>query len=100
MGEKVSFGESKYWFELKQSLEKLESNKDFKKLILEGYLKDKALASVSLLARQDIKSNGKRPNVMEDLVAISTLQDYFEMVKVLGTHYEAPNPLTENEEGK
>ena len=76
--------ENTYWAELADALERLEKNEDFKKLILVGYLKDRALDAVSLLARDDIKRAGRRPDVMEGLVAISTLQDFFYTVKAMG----------------
>ena len=73
-----------YWRDLKEALERLEKNEDFKKVILEGYFKDKAINGVSLLASPQIKAQGKRADVMESLVAISHLQDYFLVIKAMG----------------
>ena len=73
-----------YWVEQAQALERLENNEDFKKVILEGYFKDVALNQVSLLANEAIKRQGKRTDLMELLVAISTLQDHFHTIKNLG----------------
>jgi len=73
-----------YWVEQAQALERLEDNKDFQKVILDGYFKDRALDQVSLLGTEYIKQNGKRPEVMEILVAISTLQDHFATIKNIG----------------
>lgn len=69
--------EIQYWKEMKASLERLHENEDFKKVILEGYFKDKAINGVSMLAQDYIIRNGKRTEVMEALIAISHLQDYF-----------------------
>lgn len=77
--------ENSYWVELWNSLERLKSNEDFKKVILEGYLKDKAIKGVSLLATDFVKKNSLRADVMEQLVAISNLEDYFITVENLGT---------------
>ena len=77
-----------YWAEMFQSLERLENNKDFQRVILEGYFKDKAINGVSLLAQDYVKQNGLRPDVMESLIAISALEDFFITVKSLG----APEP--------
>ena len=73
-----------YWQELRQALERLEKNEDFKKVILDGYFTDKAKNGVSLLANPQIKATGKRGEVMEELVAISQLQDYFLVIKAMG----------------
>ena len=73
-----------HWADLLDSLEKLEKDPHFKKVILNGYMRDKALDSVSLLAHPDVKQRGERPEVMEDLVAISNLQYHLQMIKALG----------------
>ena len=76
--------EYNYYVGMKQALERLENNPDFQKVILEGYFKDKAVKGVSMLASGYIKKNGLRADIMESLVAISQLQDYFITVKQLG----------------
>jgi len=73
-----------YWRGLKEALERLEQNEDFNKVILEGYFRDKAVNGVSLLASPQIKAQGKRADIMEALVAISQLEDYFLTIKALG----------------
>lgn len=77
--------ENAYWIEMKEALDKLHDNPEFKKVILEGYFKDKAVNGVSLLALDSIKQGGHRTDVMEDLIAISSLQDYFATIQNLGT---------------
>lgn len=69
---------------MKQALERLEANPDFQKVILDGYFKDKAINGVSMLASNYIRKHGLRPEIMEGLVAISQLQDYFITIKQLG----------------
>ena len=76
--------EYNYYVGMKQALERLENNPDFQKVILDGYFKDKAVNGVSMLASGYIKKNGLRADIMESLVAISQLQDYFITVKQLG----------------
>lgn len=68
-----------------ESLQRLKNNEDFKKVILEGYLEKKVLESVSLLAVPAIKQRGQRPDVMEDLVSISNLKYYLQMIEQLGS---------------
>lgn len=76
--------ENQYWVDMKSDLDSLEKDPRFQRLILQGYFKDKATDGVSLLARDDIVRNGERSAVMEDLIAISSLQDHFIMIKNLG----------------
>lgn len=77
--------ENVYWMELCQALERLEKTEDFKKVILDGYFKDKAINGVSMLATDHVKRGGFRGDIMENLVAISQLQDYFMTIKGLGS---------------
>jgi len=83
-----------YWKDLKEALERLEKNKDFQRVILEGYFKDKAINGVSLLASPQIKRNGARSDVMEALIAISQLEDFFITIRAMG---EEPEEDEENE---
>lgn len=76
--------ENQYWRDMLGCLTRLEKHPDFQKLILEGYFKDKAVDGVSLLARDDIVQTGKRSQVMEDLIGVSSLQDHFITIKNLG----------------
>lgn len=81
--------ENQYWVEMAQALERLETGRphpdDFRKVILDGYFKDKAINGVSLLATDHVKRAGVRGEIMEQLVAISHLEDYFHTIKNLGT---------------
>ena len=80
-----------------EALMRLRKNHDFQTVILDGYLKDKVLASVSLLGVPQISEHGKRPGVMEDLVSASNLQYFFSQIE--GFYEGAKNPtLTDDEE--
>ncbi len=81
--------ENKYWADKWAALERLKENKDFQDVILTGYFKDKAINGVSLLARDNIVEGGHRTAVMEDLIGISSLEDFFITIENLGT--EAPD---------
>ena len=79
-----------------EALMRLRQNKDFQKVIEDGYLKNKVLASVSLLAVPQISDTGKRPGVFEDLISASNLEYYFSMID---NFYEgAKNPILSDEE--
>lgn len=77
--------ENQYWVDMWASLERLKDNKDFQRVILEGYFKDKAINGVSLLAQDAIIAGGHRTAVMEDLIAISSLEDFFVTIENLGS---------------
>lgn len=77
--------ENKYWVDMNLALSRLKENRDFKTVILDGYFKDKAINGVSLLARDAIIRNGERSAVMEDLIAISSLEDFFITIESLGS---------------
>lgn len=89
--------EYNYYVGQKQALDRLEQNPDFKKVILEGYFRDKAVNGVSLLATEYTRRNGLRPVIMEDLNAISVLQDYFLTIKRMGTEPEDDEDYIEDE---
>lgn len=73
--------ENEYYVEMGEALKRLRKNPDFQKVIEEGYLKEKALSSVSLLSVPSIKQRNERGDIMEDLVAISNLQYFLQMVE-------------------
>jgi hypothetical protein len=77
--------ENQYWVDMAASLERLHSNPDFLKVILIGYFQDKAINGVSLLAQDSVVESGRRSAVMEDLIAVSSLQDHFITIRNLGT---------------
>lgn len=77
--------ENQYWADMWSSLQRLKENKDFQKVILQGYFKDKAINGVSLLAQDAVVAGGHRTAVMEDLIAISSLEDFFMTIENLGT---------------
>jgi hypothetical protein len=77
--------ENDYWVDMASSLERLNQNPDFQKVILQGYFTDKAVNGVSMLAQDSVVNSGNRPAVMEDLIGVSSLQDHFITIRNLGT---------------
>ena len=67
-----------------EALSRLHDNPDFQKIILEGYFKAEPVRITSLLATDYVRREGVRPVLMEKLVAISTLEDYFQTIVQLG----------------
>lgn len=84
-GEALYEVENQYWRDMHDALSDLKKDPKFQKVILEGYFKDKAINGVSLLATDYIKQNNLRSDVMEQLVAISNLEDYFATIENLGS---------------
>ena len=76
--------ENQYWVTMARDLVWLKEQPQFKRVILDGYFKDKAINGVSMLAIDHIKQNGLRGDIMEQLVAISQLEDYFVTIENLG----------------
>ena len=70
--------------EMYEALSRLHDNPDFQKVILEGYFKDEPIRITSLLATDYVRREGVRPVLMEKLVAISSLEDYFQTIVQLG----------------
>ena len=75
-----------------EALQRLKENKDFQVLVLEGYLKEKAVDGVSLLGTEYVMNNNLRGKLMEELVAISRFQMYMQMIENLGA------PASEDDE--
>lgn len=74
--------ERQTFIEMYEALTRLENNEDFKKIILEGYLREKAVEMTSLLAVPNMQ--GSRSQIFEALSAISHFENYLNMVKTLG----------------
>ena len=77
--------DNSYWVEQHKALKRLEANADFKAVMLEGYFKDVAVNTVSMLANDYTRQQGLRGELFEKLVGISGVQDHFAMVHNLGT---------------
>ncbi|NOQ48195.1 MAG: hypothetical protein GQ576_03515 [Methanococcoides sp.] len=77
-------------------MNRLRKNPDFQLVIENGYLRDKVLASFSLLAVPQIKKEGHRPDIMEDLVAGSNLKYYFAMID--NAYEGCTNPIPSDSE--
>ena len=83
--------DNSYWIEMNESLKRLMNNEDFNKVILTGYFKDKAINGVSMLAQDYVRRSGARGEVMEELVAISHLEDFFITIRNIGSIPQSAN---------
>ena len=67
-----------------EALERMQKTDDFRLVFEQGYFTDKAVDGVSLLATDYVVDNNLRSRVMESLIAISHLRDYFHTIEALG----------------
>ena len=86
--------DNSYWVDMNESLKRLLNNEDFNKVIMTGYFKDKAVKGVSMLAQEHVVRSGARSAVMEELVAISHLEDFFITIRNIGS---IPQSLNDEE---
>lgn len=63
--------------ELGASLERLRSNRDFKKVILEGYFEQEAVRLVHLKADPNMQSADSQKSIVSQMDAIGSLAQYF-----------------------
>jgi hypothetical protein len=73
-----------------EDLKSLKEDKRFQRLILDGYMKEKAVDTTSLLSTEYGRSI--RSTLFEELAAISCFEGYLHMVENLGA------PLVDDEE--
>lgn len=74
----------KEWIDKRHALERLFENPDFELVVLKGYFQERAINGVSMLANRGVIRNGERGDLIEELVGISRLQDYFITIRNLG----------------
>lgn len=66
--------------ELADALDRLKTNRDFKKLILEGYFQQEAIRLVQLKADATFQSAERQRAILTQIDAIGALNQYFETV--------------------
>jgi len=77
--------ENDYWVGLNKDLSELEKDPRFQRLVTDGYFKNFVINQTSMLANDSIIREGKRGIIIEQLTAVSHLQEHFMMIKNLGT---------------
>ena len=66
--------------ELGEALARLRSNRDFKRIVLEGYFKDEAVRLVQAKALPNLQSGASQADLIRQIDAIGSLQEYFRTV--------------------
>lgn len=69
--------------ELGKALERLKSNRDFKALILEGYLQHEAVRLVHTKADPSMQEPAQQAAIVRDIDAIGALAHYFDTTAAL-----------------
>ena len=67
--------------ELGATLERLKTNKDFKKLVLEGYFEQEAIRLVHLKSNPAFQTEDKQKSVDLQIMAVGSLGQYFNTVR-------------------
>lgn len=63
--------------EMAESLDRLRSNRDFKKVIEIGFLKDEAVRLVHAKGNPDLQTPAAQASILRDIDAIATMGQYF-----------------------
>lgn len=88
---------SKELVELGKVLERLRSNRDFKKLIIEGYLEKECIRLVLLKADQNMQTVERQASIVKQMDAIGSVDQYFQTVFVKASMAEKSLELDEQE---
>lgn len=75
--------------ELGKALASLRHNADFKKLVIDGYLKNEAVRLVHLKSDPSMSSADNQAAVVRDIDAIGALAQFFRTVEMMGTRAES-----------
>lgn len=78
----ISIEEANETIDFAKSLDKLHKNRDFKKVILEGYFKEEAIRLVNLKADPAVQSPERQESIIQAIDAIGALRNFF------GTAYQ------------
>lgn len=73
--------DEKRTIDLGQSLTRLLNNRDFKKVILDGYLKEEAIRLVSVKQAPNVQSKEAQESILRQIDAIGCFQDYLREVE-------------------
>lgn len=70
--------------ELGKALASLRQNPDFKKVMIEGYLKNEAIRLVHLKADPSMTSVADQASIVRDIDAIGSMSQYFRVLEMMG----------------
>ena len=71
--------------ELGTAVDRLRTNKDFKRVVLDGYFKDEAVRLVMLKADPNMQSTQSQDSIVKQMDAIGALNGYLMTIKYFAT---------------
>lgn len=77
----VSIKQAQSDVDIGNSLDRLLSNRDFKKVIMEGYFEKEAIRLVHLKADPNMQNEGSQKAIINQMDAIGSLKQYFYLVQ-------------------
>lgn len=91
--------------EVGEALERLRNNRDFKKVMLEGYFEQEAIRLVHLKSDQNVQSPDMQKSIIAQIDAIGAVSQYFSTVmhkasiarKAIASDEEARDEILEEE---
>lgn len=78
-----SIQESKGVVEFAEALDRLQKNRDFKKVILDGYFREEAIRLVHLKADPAFQTPDRQQSILSQIDAIGALHQYFQTTRFL-----------------
>lgn len=84
----ISMEHAKTNINMMDALNKLTTNKDFKKVILEGYFKDEASRLVLLKADNSMQGEQEQTTIDKSIIAVGYLRQYFSTIMQIGSMAE------------
>jgi hypothetical protein len=80
------------------ALERLKSNKDFKKLILEGFFEKEAIRLVHLKADRNMQNVDTQRSILSQMDAVGALHQYFNTILIQAN--QASKSIAADEEAR
>jgi hypothetical protein len=90
--------QAKSLVEYGDALERLKSNKDFKKIILEGFFEKEAIRLVHLKADRNMQNVDVQKSIITQMDAVGTLHQYFNTILVQAN--QASKSIAADEEAR
>ena len=81
----ISIEDAKKAIDLRESLEKLSANPDFKKIMLDGYFKEECIRLVLVKADYEMRDEDSQTQITKSIDAIGHTQTYLRTIMLRGS---------------
>lgn len=85
----LSIEEAQKKIDLMNAVDKLKSNRDFKKVVLQGYFENEAIRLVSLKANPGTQSKEDQEQIIKYIDSIGSFMNYLNMIRHQGKMAES-----------